>query len=467
MVSYAPIGNKPRYPNKPDENEAIPPAPPMHRTFVQLVLVGLLALVVRGGAIVARFDQLAADPDGYRAIATELRTTGRFARRDGDGPAFATAYRPPLYPLLLATVGSGDEVPSSQVAVLHTLLGVATALLTYLLACRYLHRGFAVMAALFVIVDPLLINQSSLVMTETLAALLTLLAVAALVRWSNKPTWPRAALAGVVIGLCILCRPTYLIWLALFLLVGLAPRRLTSRTFPRWQLLGLLAAAALVLSPWIMRNVRVFGRPIATTTHGGYTLLLGNNPYFYDFVQTKHWTDAWEAEAFHAAWRQRRSGGDPAFAVASPQAELREDARAYDWAKESMRQQPTAFVVACCYRLWQFVSPLPNRVQNDESFKQQLLRYAVAVWYVVLYGLVAAGLPAWRRADNGGLLLATATLLIAFLGIHACYWTNLRMRAPLMPLICIAAAMGAERLVHRATAIASDRSDNDTADSVV
>ena len=39
-----------------------------------------------------------------------------------------------------------------------------------------------------------------------------------------------------------------------------------------------------VLSPWMIRNVMVFGEPIWTTTHGGYTLALANNPVYYDDV---------------------------------------------------------------------------------------------------------------------------------------------------------------------------------------
>ena len=40
----------------------------------------------------------------------------------------------------------------------------------------------------------------------------------------------------------------------------------------------------LVLSPWLIRNVLLFGEPIWTTTHGGYTLALANNPVYYDDV---------------------------------------------------------------------------------------------------------------------------------------------------------------------------------------
>jgi hypothetical protein len=103
-----------------------------------LLIVALLALAVRGGFVAARYEQLSADPDGYRAIAQELRTTGTFARRYEERPAFPTAYRPSLYPLLLAAVGTGRFA----IASLHVVLGTATVVGTFLLARRLgLTRG--------------------------------------------------------------------------------------------------------------------------------------------------------------------------------------------------------------------------------------------------------------------------------------------------------------------------------------
>ena len=53
---------------------------------------------------------------------------------------------------------------------------------------------------------------------------------------------------------------------------------------PRARLMrgGLLTLAiGLVISPWMIRNLLVFGEPVWTTTHGGYTLALANNPVYY------------------------------------------------------------------------------------------------------------------------------------------------------------------------------------------
>ena len=59
--------------------------------------------------------------------------------------------------------------------------------------------------------------------------------------------------------------------------------------------IGLLAAVC-GLAPWAIRNQIVVGRPIVSTTHGGYTLLLGNNPSFYDHLRTAPRGTVWSAD---------------------------------------------------------------------------------------------------------------------------------------------------------------------------
>src|SRR4051812_20948391 len=116
------------------------------RCYWELTVVLLAALAIRGGAMALRSGELARDPDGYRAVAEQLRTIGRLARSDSGGPAFPTAQRPPLYPLLLAAVGS-DPL---RVAILHVLVGTATVVGTFLLARRLEMQRSAWAAALLV-----------------------------------------------------------------------------------------------------------------------------------------------------------------------------------------------------------------------------------------------------------------------------------------------------------------------------
>ena len=59
-------------------------------------------------------------------------------------------------------------------------------------------------------------------------------------------------------------------------------RQARARSATRLARAGCSALSVLVvLSPWMIRNFVVFGEPVWTTTHGGYTLALANNPVYY------------------------------------------------------------------------------------------------------------------------------------------------------------------------------------------
>jgi hypothetical protein len=83
----------------------------------------------------------------------------------------------------------------------------------------------------------------------------------------------------------------------------------------------------------------------------------------------------------------------------------------------------------------------------DESMNRQLLRYATCAWYLGVYALAAVGV--WRL---GWRLLQPpwiwgVLLCVAFTAVHTFYWTNMRMRAPLMPFVAVVAAAGAAQFI--------------------
>src|SRR5262249_42891132 len=136
------------------------------------------------------------DPDNYLVLARGL-AEGRGFVWDGR----PTAYRPPLYPLVLAllvaVLGSVERLRPA-IAGLHALLGAATIAATALAARRWgLGRARVLFAATIVAFDPVLVAQSRMVMTETLAAFLLAAAMGAL---GGSGGWS-AVSAGVALGL--------------------------------------------------------------------------------------------------------------------------------------------------------------------------------------------------------------------------------------------------------------------------
>jgi hypothetical protein len=327
---------------------------------------------------------------------------------------------------------------------------------------------------LLVACDPILLAQSTQVMTETPAALLTVVGLLALTRGSadasrqDVRTRRSAALAGGALALGVLCRPELLIWLlAAGVALSLRRRRVgacTRASCPSAvaSLAAFASGAAIVLAPWAIRNQIQFGRPIVTTTHGGYTLLLANNTDFYQWLGSGRWGDVWRSDELDAAWQMRRPGN-----------ELQADRLAYREAWATIRQQPERFAYACLVRLGRLWSPLPHRLGPDESAARRWSRWPAAAWYAAEFLLAIIGVWRLRRGAKCGVrsteygvggadrpdplpsppsdssfILHPSSLMWGFLlvgcvtAVHTVYWTDMRMRGPLMPVVALAAAAG-------------------------
>src|SRR5262249_10924066 len=127
---------------------------------IALVALLVLAALVRALVLWKYGAKLAEDNDRYRAIAQEIVAGRGFSDPQTQLP---TAYRPPLYPLLIAAVlaAGGDDL---AIGIVQLALGVGTVALVYGTG-RSLKLGRASFAAgLFVALDPLLLYDTALIM---------------------------------------------------------------------------------------------------------------------------------------------------------------------------------------------------------------------------------------------------------------------------------------------------------------
>ncbi len=412
-----------------------------HRRLRALFCVALGVLLIRGTCMLSLQHKLDLDVDQYRQLAETLRQDHVYGRQ-GAEKVHPTAFRPPLYPLMLAGTSPDGTVGNWQVIIVHLLMSIASAWIMILLA-RACGAGRACwLAGLLVTIDPVLLYQSTQLMTETLATLLALLLLLAMVKSDGGSSGRWMLLAGAIAGLAILCRPTFLAFAGLAWLV-IAARR-------HWKpLVAFSLASGAVLMPWVIRNAIVLEKPVITTTHGGYTLLLGNNPLFYEHLRSAPYGSTWNPNEFDNGWRKNHLSDDPGFDFWSakpapskpspPRGEVDDDRFAYQVAFHSMRAEPAAFAWSCLVRLGRLWSPLPHQVDPEESMSARLVRYASGAWYLVILGMATVG--CWRKKSAWlsdpwiwGLLLC-----LAFSVVHLFYWSNIRMRAPLMPFVYLAA----------------------------
>jgi hypothetical protein len=438
----------------------------------QPIAIFLFALAIRGVVCYWNFAQFSADPDAYARIAATLAETGVYGLTGLDNQPKPTAFRPPLYPYLLAKLVSDGQVSPWAVACLHTVLGAITVLCTFLIYRRLVGQPagerFALLAALLVTVDPILVQQSSFVMTETLATALASVVIWAWIRCGDSECARSRGSVGCAVGLGLLlalaylCRPTFLVWAVL--LGGamlLRPAIAWKRRFT-WAALVLLPIA-IALFLWTERNRHAVGHPVWATTHGGYTLLLANNPSFYDYLQQGGWGEAWDAQPFLRAYEHRYDGDpnteafwltgwsneqthDPRTAKeeissAEPDrniTEYEDDRVCYLAARATIEREPRTFVWSCLVRLARLWSPLPHHTPGRSWLKV----IAIGIYYSLFYVAVLLGMRRIGRSLLTSPWWAVWTLAIALSLVHAVYWSNLRMRAPIIPALAVIAAAG-------------------------
>ncbi len=407
-------------------------------------VIGLIVLtmVVRGGVLAVRWSSLERDPDAYRLISENLLSHGTMSRAEPGQALVPTAFRPPLYPLTLALFGRQGKVPWPNVAICHLLLGTGTVVLVFLLARQCGLHQMAWLAALLTAVDPILLNQSTLVMTETEATLTAVACAVTLVAWARHRATTRTTcllgfLAGFLLAVASLCRPTFLVWGGLCCVAELV----RGKGRVAGMRAAVLAAGLVVgLLPWVARNYVALGRPVIATTHGGYTLLLGNNRFFYRHLETQPWGTVWQADQLRPLVLKETRVAHATHPDQHP--ELSADQRLYTIARQTISHEPRLFAWSCLVRLGRFWRPWPHRLTEYSSMGSVFVQGATGVWYVVWFTLALAGVWRLGRRLGDAQWLWAALLLLAFSAVHCLYWSNLRMRGPLMPSVYLLAVVG-------------------------
>ena len=408
-----------------------------------LIALLVLAALLRLGVICWKPESLAEDRDLYWGIAQRLAAGDGFANPEWGHP---TAYRPPLYPLLLAGIlwiGGGVKL----LAAVQIGLSVATVWMTSRIGRVLGLNSNALLAAALVAINPLLIQASALAMTEALCA--CLLTALLLVSVATRPeAWPHRWGIGVLFGLAALCRPTIWAFAVLASVVGIwslfrrsptEARRDTIKVLLGWLVIA--TTCGLTVVPWVIRNLKVFDEPIVTTTHGGYTLLLGNNDEAYQAEIVETSGKPWDSRS----WQESigREFQDECWSAAflknslSERREPLRDRWMTDRARTWIRQHPREFAELCWLRVKRFWSLTPGG--SDAGSLPKVARWGVAVFFAI--ELLAAAIGLWRlRRDEWRTWWPLVLLVISFALVHVIYWSNLRMRAPVEPVLALLAA---------------------------
>ena len=267
---------------------------PARRWIVGIAIVALAARVVL--ALVLS-PPIVADGAGYEASALRLATTGTYAFPAWDSDAWTItedghtitdegyqrfleqepdAWLTPGYTLLLAPgaalLGRGAALELA-VRIAQALISILTATLVYRTARRFGDVA-ATVALLAVALYPPMALAPLYLVTETVYSLAVVASVLATIRWTERPTWGRAAAIGLTFGLGLLIKPTFALWAPVAMAIILWRGGMKASTVIGHLLIAGLVAS-LVMAPWWVRNYERFDRFVMFGTWGAATSLDG------------------------------------------------------------------------------------------------------------------------------------------------------------------------------------------------
>ena len=398
-----------------------------------LIGLALAALAIRVVFVLAVDPEVpeVGDAMAYHHLANQLA--------DGDGyvrpfdlllfdEVRTTAEYPPLFPAVisLASLVGVDSVTGHRLAA--SLIGAAAAAVIGLLGRRVAGPRVGLVAAALAAIHPMLFLIDATLMPEALFALLVAGTVLAAYRAAEEPTVVRFAAIGALAGLATLTRAEGAL-LVVLVAVPLAWRR--------WRLVAAaVAAAAVVVLPWTIRNTVRFGEVVPVSNNIGSALDGANCGPTYDGPNTGFWLYTDGGECFDGFSQDELAADDEA-AVAR-----RHRDQGIRYARDHAGDLPRVAVVRVL-RTWGAWSPWDQT--ELESLEGRPLGWqragTVAGW--LLLALATAGLVvAGRRGLRRWPLLMT---VVAVTVTTALTYGNQRFRAGAEPALLVLAAIALVR----------------------
>ncbi len=202
--------------------------------------------------------------------------------QDKEPPYLPTARRGPTYPLFLAGIYLLFGRDYLVVRLAQAFIGAVTCILVYMMAKRVFDQKIAITSAILTAILPSLISYTNHIVTEVLFTFLLVLLGYILIRAFASHRISMYAIAGIILGVTVLCRP-YMLFFPLMIFAVLVylyqPRKKALKYFSVF-----LIAYMITIAPWTVRNYLVFQRLVPITTGSGMILYArSSSEHFQEF----------------------------------------------------------------------------------------------------------------------------------------------------------------------------------------
>lgn len=410
------------------------------RDRVAPALVFLVALAVRGLYL---WD--GRDNPTFRLPILDAMTYDLAARSLARGEPLAGSFfwQPPFYPAFLTAVYwiGGSSIVFAKIV--QALLGALTCLLTWRLGRKLFGAGVGLAAGLMAAVYGPLVFFDGELLAAGWAAFFSVALILLFLRAEEARTLPTLVVLGLCAALSVLTRPEFIpflagggIWLCWRLRASLGSWRMLLRPAA-----AILVGFALPALPAAVANHHVTGHFGILPSSGAVNLYLGNNPRVDETVNARpgsEWSEIMDLP---------QSRG-----VMSPEMSARQRVYSKE-VTDYLRTQPLEFAAGLGRKAVQLVSS--REMPRNEDV------YLYRKWSVLL------GLLVWKAGPFGfpfGLVLPLAAVAFVLrprripglvwlytglfsLSIVLVFVTD-RYRAPMMPVVLLAAALGGQSLVE-------------------
>ncbi len=359
----------------------------------------------------------------------------RVASGQGYGPS--PFYLSPLYPYGLALIYAVIGHQPAVIYVAQLFLGLASLLMVYLLGRKLFgHRAGTAATLLMALYLPIVIVETKL-LSETLAIALTLAALLLLVRLLDRPKPLGWLLAGVVLGLSVVCRSSNLLF-AVLLLAWLGWQAIRTRGGAELKAMGLLTLAlAAVIAPVTIRNTAVGNDFVLIQSNAGMTLAQGNNEKAAGVISHPPGTSAGIAS------QQAEEMAIAAQALGRPVKPSESSAYWTRFALAWMRDHPRSAAMLLCRKLLYSIN---NREELDsyetyyEIAQLPVLRVLI-VPFSLIAGLAVLGLV-WGCREQPRAARLLGLYVLSVLATLVVFYVGSRYRMMAVPVLAVLAGRG-------------------------
>jgi 4-amino-4-deoxy-L-arabinose transferase-like glycosyltransferase len=304
----------------------------------------------------------------------------------------------------------------------------------YLIGRQVFGQESARLAVLLAAVYPAFIVYTGYLLNETVFNFLLCLAVFILIRGLKKGFLGWYIISGIIFGIGILCKASFLLFplfIGAAILVFLRKKRKV--IIP---IFAVCVAAYAVVSPWAIRNYKVFGLFIPVKTGSGVALWAASYPAWAGMKLV--------GKGGYPEHRIEFIEAEPLKSLVHGLSEAEADRKMSREAKENIRNHPVIFARFCLKRaalLWQY--PIGRELLGQRNV---LLSWLLMFLHYLLLFLAIAGMALSLSTYRNRLILVIFLVPLYFTLIYALTYGHPRYQFPAIPYILFFASYGFIRL---------------------